>query len=144
MSPVVKDPSESLSCGDPIYDLLRDDFLRRSYNKIINSCRDYHHWDAKSWFLQKLIDEKIIPSYFRINTTSVDSDAAAALSIDAMKRALEINKTQALVHGDTMHSHFTQLAALIPAELQGDLLTKIKNKGLGFQKKFKYTGEGPQ
>ena len=54
-----------------------------------------------------------------------------------MKRDLEIAKTQALVHIDTMTSVYNALAGLIPASLREPLLNKIKDRGLGFQSKFK-------
>ena len=73
----MKDPSESLPVKDQLYDLLRDEIMRDMYRKCLNSCRNFHHSDAKAWFLQKLIDTKLIPSFYRIKNTSIDPNDRA-------------------------------------------------------------------
>ena len=136
MSPV-QDPSESSPVEDQIYDLLKDKNLRNMYRICLNACREFHHSDAKAWFIQKLMDTKIIPSFYKIKNSSIDPKASEAASLTSMGRDLEIAKAQALVHGDTMTSHYNELVVLTPVHLREHLLTKIKNRGLGFQSKFK-------
>ena len=136
MSPA-QDPSENLPVENQIYDLLKDKNLRLMYRNCLNACREFHHSDAKAWFIQKLIDIKIIPSFYKIKNASIDPKASETASFASMTRDLEIAKAQAMVHGDTMTSHYNSLVVLVPAHLREPLLAKIKDRGLGFQNKFK-------
>ena len=136
MSPV-QDPSENSPVEDQIYDLLKEKNLRTMYRNCLNACREFHHFDAKAWFIQKLMDNNIIPSFYKIKNSSIDPKASETASLTSMGRDLEIAKAQAMVHGDTMTSHYNSLVVLTPAHLREPLLTKIKNRGLGFQSKFK-------
>ena len=137
MSPVLKDPSEELPVEDQVYKLLGNKDLRRMYSKCLNACREYHHHESKSWFIQKLIDSKTIPSYYRIKKSSIDSNASESASLISMRRVLELFKTQALINIATMTSNYNDLAALTPDHLHTHLLAKIKERGLGYQQKFK-------
>ena len=136
MSPEL-DPSESLPVEDQLFELLRNKELRIMYRNCLNSCRQFHHADAKAWFLKKLMDNKIIPSSYKIRNSSIDQKASEAASLASMGRDLEIAKTEALVHMDTMTSVYNALAVLTPVSLREQLLNKIRGRGLGFQFKFK-------
>ena len=61
MSPS-QDPSESFPVEDQLYRLLNNKDLRDMYTNCLNQCKQFHHADAKAWFLGKIIDSKIIPS----------------------------------------------------------------------------------
>ena len=61
--------------------------------------------------------------------------ASKAASLASMERDMEIAKTEALVHVDTMALYYNALAVLI--SLCEQLLNKIRGRGLGFQSKFK-------
>ena len=63
MSPVV---TPQRSGQDQFYQFLSNVDYRKLYNKIINSVRNYHQSAAKSWFLQRLIDEKVIPNFYKV------------------------------------------------------------------------------
>ena len=101
MSPAL-DPSESLPVEDQLFELLRDKDLRIKYRNCLNACRQFHHADAKAWFLKKLMDNKIIPSSYKIRNSSIDQKASEAASLWPGRRDLEIAKTEALCHVDTM------------------------------------------
>ena len=131
------DPSESSSAEEQLHDLLRDKNLRNMYLKCLKACREFHHSEAKAWFINKLIENKILPPFYKIKKTSIDLESAESASLTSMRRDLEIAKTQAMVNGDTMHTHYANLAMLIPVHLRATLLNKIKERGLGFQAKFK-------
>jgi len=75
---------------DHFYNFLSNDDYRKLYNKIVNSCRNYHQSVAKSWFLQELIDEKVIPPYFKVKNkaNNTTSDSSVQCSLDWMKVVL--------------------------------------------------------
>ena len=140
MSPV-KTPAEKLSSqdGQQLFGFLNNQDFRKLYNKVINSCRKWHQWNAKNWFLQRLIDEKIIPSYFRVKNKnhSPTSDAATTASLEWMKNSLKDNLKVEEALGLELLEKFNTLNAVTPEHLREALKNKVTQRGDGFQKHFK-------
>ena len=44
-----------------LYDFFKNDDYRKLYNQVISKCKSYHLWQAKNWFLNELIHQKIVP-----------------------------------------------------------------------------------
>ena len=55
-------PSENpcLNSND-LYDFFKNDDYQKLYNQVISKCKSYHLWQAKNWFLNELIRQKIFP-----------------------------------------------------------------------------------
>ena len=122
-------PSESLSQDENFYVFLSDVNLRKLYNKIINSCQKYHQAKAKSWFLQKLIDEKVIPSFFKVRNKShnVNSEAATGTSLEWMNVSLKENQVAEKSLLDDLTNHFNNLNDLTPSNLKETLWKKVQS-----------------
>merc|ERR1712240_820439 len=109
------------------------------YNKIISSCKKYHQWEAKNWFLERLIEEKIIPSFFKIKNKNhnTSSDAAVAAALEWMKSALVENRITEAALLTELTNHFNSLMAITPDHLKEDLRLKVQQRGIGFKHFFK-------
>ena len=138
MSPVIEDPSES-SCQDPLYVLFQNNNIRKLYNKTISSCRRLHQSLAKSWFLEKLIEEKVIPSYFKVKNKSHDNTSASAIqtSLEWMKDNLALNKEADQILANFMSDHLKELLIFIPEDLNEALAAKIHHRSEGFQHHYR-------
>ena len=89
------DPTENICQESQLYNFFNDNVLRKQYNKLISLCRKYHQFDSNVGFLEKLIEHKIIPPYFKIINKNNDtlSNEAVNTSLTWMKEKQEENKT---------------------------------------------------
>ena len=131
-------PSYS-SSQEELHFLLSNQSYRKLYNLVINSCRKYNQSNAKSWFLQKLIDESIIPNSFKVknklhNTTS---DAATRASLDWMKVTLEDNKKADKDLLEKLVSNMNKLLATTPDDLLQAVRNKVHKRGYSLQQHYK-------
>ena len=132
-------PSESSCQVNGLYELLKEQNIWKFYNKIINSCRKYHQSKAKSWFLQMLIENKIIPGFYKVKNRCHDntSETATKISIEWMKVSLKENEAVAATILQEMADHYKHMLLFTPEHLKVELWTKIQSRGLGFQKHYR-------
>ena len=132
-------PSESSCQDNGLYELLKDENIRKLYNKIINSCRKYHQSMAKTWFLQMLIENKIIPSYFKVKNKSHDNttEAATKTSIEWMNVSLKESESADATILQEMADHYNHMLLFTPEHLKEELWSKVQHRGLGFQKHYR-------
>ena len=132
-------PSENSCQYQDFFTFLGNNFIRGLYNRIVTSCRKYQHMKSKNWLLGKLIEEKTIPSYFKIRNKShnTDSEAATKTSLEWMKTTLEVNSTEEMILLEELSENYNKLHTLTPDNLKHILKEKIQKKGLGFQEGFK-------
>ena len=134
-------PSENSCPSTPqnCYEFLSIKDFRFMYNKIISSCKKYHQWEAKNWFLERLIQEKIIPSYFKIKNKNHDTSSEAAIlaSLEWMKSTLNDNRITEKTLLQELTDHYNSLIVLTPDHLKEELKSKVQQRGIGFIKHFK-------
>ena len=94
---------------------------------------------AKNWFLRKLIEEKIIPNFFKIRNKShnTDSEAATEISLEWMRTTLKDNLVEEQKLLEEMTEDYNKLHTLTPDDLKPILYEKIQKKGLGYQESLK-------
>ena len=103
-----------------LYDFFKNDDYRKLYNQVISKCKSYHLWQAKNWFLNELIHQKIVPKYFKVQNKSnnTQSDAALITSLEWMQNALDNNKTIEKNILQELTDRYNTLIEIVPDHLK--------------------------
>ena len=135
-------PSES-PCADTsspttLFQFLGNNDYRKQFNKITKCSKEYHQIQARTVLLQKCIDEKTIPNFFKVKNKSNDTsnEGATNLSIEWMKTALEDAQREAGLKLENMATQYNLLIVCTPDHLQEELKAKVIERGKGFKAFF--------
>ena len=131
-------PSES-PCADTsspttLFQFLGNNDYRKQFNKITKCSKEYHQIQARTVLLQKCIDEKTIPNFFKVKNKSNDTsnEGATNLSIEWMKTALEDAQREAGLKLENMATQYNLLIVCTPDHLKEELKAKVIERGKGF------------
>ena len=129
------DPTENICQESQLFNFFKNDSYRKQYNQLITLCRKYHQFDSHALFLEKLIENKLIPNYFRIKNKNNDtlSDQAVNTSLTWMKDRLDENKRIAKTHLVSLVNAYNNLIACIPPNIHQAFREKFTKRGMGFK-----------
>merc|ERR1712183_1029383 len=112
---------------------------RKLFNKLLNSVEKTFKAQASSWFIEKCLEESIIPKTLRISKPSLSEDneinkkwteASQNTTIEYLKITLEKLKATEAEKADEMTNNFNNLINLASNDTVKDELTeKVLERG---------------